>query len=219
MKDYSIILFDLDGTISDSGGGIISCIKYALKNFGIDENDSVVLRGFVGPPMHRRLMDLYGFTKEETDRVVAKYREKYEIEGVYDNVLYPGIEKMLKNLKAAGKTVCVATSKPEETAVAVLKNFEIYHYFDYVVGAQKHGPRQNKDQVIEELFKRASITDNMLSQVVMVGDTNYDIEGANKMKVDSIGVNYGYGNKEDMLSSGAVTVVETVKELEELLLH
>ena len=217
MKKYNIILFDLDGTISDSSGGITSCVQYALEFYGIKENNMDILRTFIGPPLAYSFKKNYGLSDEQIKEATVKYRERYEPEGVYDNELYPGIEELLIKLKKAGKTVCVATSKPEDTAETVLKYFDIYDYFDYVVGADRKGQRQSKEQVIEELFKRAGINEENKSEVVMVGDTRYDIIGAGKMGVDSIGVGYGFGDVDEMRSLGATYIVDTVSELDSFL--
>lgn len=217
MKDYKYIFFDLDGTLSDSSEGIISCVKHTLSGFGISEEREDVLRGYIGPPLKERFIELYGVNDVTAEAMMKRYREKYEREGAYQNVLYPGIRELLLALRESGRVTGVATSKPEDTSIDILRHFGILDLFDYVCGAEKHGPRVRKDQVLLELFKRAGIGEKEKGEAVLIGDTSYDIEGAKKTGIDAIGVSYGFGDPEKMAREGAVAVAASPEELKIIL--
>lgn len=212
MNNYDIILFDLDGTISNSKEGITKCVQYALSKLGIDEPNLDDLEHFIGPPLKTEFIKSYGFTEKVAQKAVALYRERYEPIGIYEAYMYPGIEKLLLTLKEQGKTVALATSKPRDMAEKVLEYFEITKYFDYVMGAERLGPIQSKTDVLLELFKEMNIKQEK-ERVVLVGDTCYDVQGAIDVGIDCIGVAYGFGNREEMLAKGAIFIAETTKDL------
>lgn len=215
MKKYDIILFDLDGTISDSKEGITKCVQYALEKFGIIEDDLDKLEHFIGPPLKAELIKSYGFSEEDADKAVSIYRERYEPIGIYETKMYPGIEKLISSLKEKGKLIGLATSKPQEMAEEVLRYFDIAEYFDYVMGAEKKGPRQSKTDVLLELFNQMDLKEK--SAAVLIGDTIFDVCGAKNAGIDSIGVSYGYGNVNDMIAEGAICVADSAEELLKLL--
>ena len=206
------ILFDLDGTLTDSGEGITKCVVYALEKFGIKEKPENV-KHFVGPPLKENFMLSYNLTEEQATDAVEFYRERYTPIGIFENYPYEGIKELLAELKEKGFVLLVATSKPLVHAERVLEKYELYSYFDYVLGSQLHGS-ENKTDIMKEVIKKAEVKD--LSQVVMVGDTIFDIEGARNVGVDVIAVAYGYGKKEEL--NQADYVAETVQDLKNLLL-
>ena len=171
---YHTILFDLDGTLTDSGPGITNSVAYALKKWGIIENDVNKLKKFVGPPLDTSFAKYYGFSKEKCVQAIQYYREYYLTKGIYENRVYDGIEELLKWLRAAGRRAIVATSKPEPSAVHVLEYFQIDSYFDIIAGATMDGSRVEKSDVIRYALDRAGIRD--LAGVVMVGDRENDIQ-------------------------------------------
>lgn len=211
MQDKSIILFDLDGTITDSQLGITRSAAYALERFGIHVEDPSTLKFFVGPPLHDSFVEHYGFSADEATRAVETYREYYREKGILENEVYPHIPQLLADLKANGKTVIMATSKPTVFAKRILEYFSLDQYFSYVSGAELSGVRNNKDEVIEYALEQCGITDR--SQCVMVGDRKHDIIGAKKTSLASVGVLYGYGDREELETAGADCIAEDVFDL------
>ena len=205
------ILFDLDGTLTDSGPGITNSVAYALKKWNIEEKDINVLRKFVGPPLDASFAKYYGFSKEKCVQAIQYYREYYLTKGIYENQVYDGMEDLLKWLRDTGRRAIVATSKPEPSAIHVLEYFHMDSYFDIIAGATMDGSRVEKSDVIRYALDRAGIRD--LSGVVMVGDRENDIQGAKANGLDSIGVLYGYGSREELEEAGAMQIAETVEDL------
>ena len=214
-KKYNVILFDLDGTVTDSGIGVTNSVMYALKKYGIEVNDRSELFRFIGPPLINSFMDFYGFSHEKAVEATDFYREYYKVTGIWENTVYEGIPELLKKLNELGKRVIVATSKPEIFARQILEKHDIAKYFEYIAGANLDETRTKKEDVISYALETCDITD--MSEVVMVGDTKFDIIGANQFKMDSIGVLFGYGTKEEMVKENATYICETVKDLSELL--
>lgn len=208
---YHTILFDLDGTLTDSGPGITNSVAYALKKWNIEEKDINVLRKFVGPPLDASFAKYYGFSKEKCVQAIQYYREYYLTKGIYENQVYDGMEDLLKWLRDTGRRAIVATSKPEPSAIHVLEYFHMDSYFDIIAGATMDGSRVEKSDVIRYALDRAGIRD--LSGVVMVGDRENDIQGAKANGLDSIGVLYGYGSREELEEAGAMQIAETVEDL------
>ncbi len=215
MKRKQYILFDLDGTVTEPFEGITNCVAYALKHFGIEVEDKSTLRPFIGPPLIESFQEFYGFSKEQAEEATKKYRELYNVEGIFQNELYKGMEELLAFLKEQGKTVVLATSKPDVFANRILSYFKIDQYFDFVAGSEINGGRNTKIAVIQYALDQTGITD--VSQAVMVGDRKFDILGAQHFGMDSVGVLYGHGSREELEQAGATKIVETVSELKNLL--
>ena len=214
MKD--IVFFDLDGTLTDSGDGIKNSAAYALNKFGMPVPSRDELNKFIGPPLVGSFRNLFGMSDEDADLAVVYYREYYAVKGIFENSLYDGVTDMLEALKKAGRTIVLATSKPEIYANQILKYFNIYDYFTHVCGAEMDHKRTDKHEVIEYALETAGVTDR--SRVIMVGDRLHDIEGAKKSHLDSIGVTFGYGSEAELKEAGADYIVNDAKELTELLL-
>lgn len=208
---YQYVLFDLDGTLTNSELGITSCVMYALEKFNIKIEDRTVLRPFIGPPLKESLKKYYGFSEEDSELAVKYYRERFAIKGLYENEVYDGVEKLLKQLKKSGKTLVIATSKPEEYTIKILKHFDIYQYFDFIAGATMDGSRGEKADVIRYAIEISGITDK--SEAVMVGDRSYDILGAKVNGLESIGVLYGFGDRKELESAGATYIAENVQDI------
>lgn len=213
---YNIILFDLDGTISDPGIGITNSVAYALEKFNIKVKERTELYKFIGPPLQDSFAQFYGFNEKECENAITYYREYFKERGLYENELYDGMEQLLKDIRNAGKKIILATSKPEKFAVEILEYFKIEQYFDMIAGATMDSSRSKKADVIAYALKESGIED--LSSVVMVGDREHDIFGAKENGIASIGVLYGYGDREELQNAGALHIVETVDELKDLLL-
>ena len=215
MSKYKYIIFDLDGTLSDSKEGITKSVQYALGKVGIIEENLEDLEHFVGPPMVEQYMKIYGMDKEKAFETLGYYRERYTPIGIYETKAYPGVKEILDALKENDYKIGMATSKPEGMAEEVAKFLKIYEYFDIICGADLKGPRQSKADVLNKLFEKSSF---VKEQSVLVGDTHYDIEGANEVGIDSVGVNWGMGTKEEMMTAGAVEVFDEYESLIEYLL-
>lgn len=213
MKNYNYILFDLDGTLTDPGIGITNSVMYALRKFGIEEADRTKLYAFIGPPLIDSFQKYYGFSKEKAREAVEYYREYFTEKGMLENYVYEGVEEMLAALVEAGMTLCLATSKPEPYAKIILEHFGLSQYFHFIAGAKLDETRTKKDEVIEYALELCGISDS--SKVIMVGDREYDILGAKKFAMDSMGVLYGYGNREELESAGATYIAETVRGVSE----
>lgn len=216
MKQYSYILFDLDGTLTNSQLGITTCVAYALESFGIHTENLNELRKFIGPPLKESFMKYYAMTEEEGDKAVEKYRERFATIGLYENEVYEGIPALLGKLKKQGKSLLVATSKPTVYSEKILEHFGLKEYFTFVVGSELDGRRVNKAEVIQYALEQSKITE--LNKVVMIGDKEHDIIGAKTCGVDSVGVLYGFGEREELESQGATYIVEKVSDLEKILL-
>jgi phosphoglycolate phosphatase len=208
-----IILFDLDGTLTDSGAGIMHGMEIVLSYYGLPVPDRQALRVIVGPPLRGSFLR-FGVKQEDLDEAVAVYRKFYVAEGKYENFVYPGIENLLKHLSKEGCRLFVATSKPEKMAQEILEHFGLAHYFEKICGAAEDRSRDTKTKVIQYLMNQ--IDKDM--PIMMVGDTFYDVEGAAALGIPTIGVSWGYGEIQDMLTSGAVGIAEDAEELKNLLL-
>ncbi len=209
MKDYSVILFDLDGTVTDSGPGIMNGAAYALRRFGIEETDVQALRRFVGPPLYDSFSIFYGLSREDSYKAVDYYREYYnDGGGIFENSVYEGMEEALKMLQAAGKKLLIATSKPEISAKRVLEHFKLSDYFFYIAGADMEGTRVKKSDIVEYALREAGALD-CREKVLMVGDREHDVIGAAENGLECMGVTYGYGSREELESAGAVYIADS----------
>lgn len=210
---YNTILFDLDGTLTDPKEGITKSVQHALKAFGVEaELDDLLC--FIGPPLQWSFEEYYGFDEEKAKLAIEKYRERFREVGMFENEVYEGIEEMLETLAKEGKTLAVATSKPEVFAVQILEHFGLAKYFKVIVGSELDGTRVNKKDVIEEVFVRLQLTEEEKVHTLMIGDRKHDIIGAKACGIDSIGVRFGYGEGNELEEAGATYIVETVEELE-----
>ena len=214
-KNYSVVLFDLDGTITDSGEGVTNSVMFALSKYGITVNDRSELYRFIGPPLIESFMSCYGFDHEKAVEAVSYYRAYYQDTGIWENTVYEGIPQLLKKLNDSGKRVLVATSKPEKFARLILEKHDIAKYFEFIAGASFDESRSQKDEVISYALHSCNITD--MSEVIMVGDTKFDIIGANKFGMDSAGVLFGYGTKEELEKENATYICKDTVELEKIL--
>ena len=198
MQDYTIILFDLDGTLTDSAPGILNSVRYACRKLGLPIPGEETLRRFLGPPL------------------IASFREYFPTKGLFENEVYPGIPALLADSKSAGKTVIIATSKPEAYARRILEHFGLAQYCDFICGATLDETRTDKAEVIAYALETAGITDK--SRAVMVGDREHDVLGAKKNGLPCIGAVYGYGTTEELTAAGAAALADTVDKLHKLLL-
>lgn len=216
MINYEYILLDLDGTVTDPANGITNSVMYALKKYGIEVSDRSELYKFIGPPLWESFEKYYGFSKEEAKKAVECYREYYKDKGIYENLVNEGFEGLLKLLKANGKTLIVATSKPEVFAKQILEHFDIAKYFTFIAGGNLDGTRVKKEEVIFYALESCNILEK--SKVIMIGDREHDIIGAKKNSIHSMGVLFGYGDREELENAGADYIVETVSDIGRILI-
>lgn len=212
-----VLLFDLDGTLTESGTGIIRSVQYALEKYGITETNEETLRRFVGPPLVDSFCKYYGFAKEQAREAVEVYRERFSKIGIFENELYPGVPELLKELKEAGFSLVIASSKPEHFVVQILDHFKISPFFDEVVGSTMDEKRTSKDEVIEEALSRIGHAEQK-HEVLMIGDTEHDIVGAKTHGMECVAVAYGYGDPEKMKAERPLAITESVEELKTFLL-
>lgn len=208
---WNTILFDLDGTLTDSGEGIEKCAQYSLSHFGIQIQDPLALRHFVGPPLTESFR-LYGIPESEMNHAIGWFRERYSAVGVYENKLYPGIRELLEFLRSRGYTLAVATTKVEDMAHEVLRYFGIEQYFKAVVGGTPDGSRFEKSDVINETL-RVLHMENRRDEVLYIGDRRHDIIGARKSGIASVGILYGYGSYQELAAEQPTAIVNTVEDL------
>ncbi|HEL1762202.1 TPA: HAD family hydrolase [Streptococcus suis] len=212
---YQTILFDLDGTLTDSGQGILNSVAYALEKMGIEEPDAANLNRFIGPPLYESFSRFYQLSPEDTQSAVDAFRVYFKEKGMFENQLYPGIIPLLEELRTVGKTLVIATSKPEIFAKQILEHFGIAHYFDVIAGASLDSSRISKADVIGYAINQLEA---FPKHAVMIGDREHDIEGARRHQLPAIGVLYGYGSKQEFEKAGATMIVETVQDLKRVLL-
>ncbi|HEM5210089.1 TPA: HAD family hydrolase [Streptococcus suis] len=212
---YQTILFDLDGTLTDSGQGILNSVAYALEKMGIEEPDTANLNRFIGPPLYESFSRFYQLSPEDTQSAVDAFRVYFKEKGMFENQLYPGIIPLLEELRTAGKTLVIATSKPEIFAKQILEHFGIAHYFDVIAGASLDSSRISKADVIGYAINQLEA---FPKHAVMIGDREHDIEGARMHQLPAIGVLYGYGSKQEFEKAGATMIVETIQDLKRVLL-
>ena len=216
MNQYNILLFDLDGTLSDPKEGITKSVQYALQKLNVYEPDLDKLECFIGPPLQISFSEYYGFHEEKTQTAINLYRERFKEKGMFENVLYPNIPSLLNSLKEQGYTLVLATSKPTIFAEEILKYFEIHHYFDCIVGSNLDGTRSSKTEIIQYILNTYKGHDS--SEFIMIGDRKHDIIGANNSGIDSVGVIYGYGSLEEVKSSKPTYIADSVEQLREIII-
>ena len=214
---WETILFDLDGTLTDPAEGITKAVEVALKHYGITVENRSTLNKFIGPPLDESFPEFYGFNDEQVREATRVFREYFGRQGWAENIPYPGIDKLLGDLKAAGKKLIIATSKPEEFAVRIMNHFDLAQYMDVIAGASIDNQEgAKKANVIRKALQRAGVED--LSATVMVGDRRHDVAGGHEVGLKVIGVLYGYGDRAEHEAAGADYIVEDIPSLEKLLL-
>ena len=218
MKAYTYLLFDLDGTITESGPGITASVAYALEKLGVPAGDPALLNRFVGPPLAESFMKFYGLSQEEAKLGVSYYREYFLEKGIFNNRVYPGLLESLEKLSRAGKILAVATSKPEPHAKRIAEHFGFARYFKEIYGAGLDGTRLQKWEVIRYALKELGLSGQDLEKVLMIGDREHDILGAKKNGLASMGVLYGYGDLRELQEAGADYIARTTEEVSGILL-
>lgn len=214
----SILLFDLDGTLTDPAQGITNGFINALKYFGLEIPSYEKLCSFIGPPLIDTFKTQFGFDQEQALLGVKKYREYFGTVGLFENRVYDGIPELLQELKDAGYRLLVATSKPEEYSVKICDKFELSKYFEKICGSNMDESRARKAEVIAYALESAGISEEEKSKVLMIGDRLHDIEGAKENGIESCGILFGYGDRPEHEKAGANYIAESIEALTELLL-
>lgn len=209
------VLFDLDGTLTDSSEGITGSLQYALGKVGILIEDRKELEFFIGPPLVSAARERYGLSGEDAKKMLDYYREVFSVTGLYENEVYQGIPRLLRRLSDSGIQCVLATSKPEIYAVKILEHFKLSGYFKKMVGNTLDDAHPSKAHIIAKALREAGVEEK--SEAVMVGDRKYDIEGAFDNGIDSIGVAYGFGSETELREAGASRIAQSVEELEKML--
>ncbi|KHD37807.1 5'-nucleotidase [Clostridium acetobutylicum] len=213
---YNYVLFDLDGTLTDSAEGITKSVKYSLNKFDIQVEDLSSLNKFVGPPLKTSFMEYYNFDEETATAAIDYYRDYFKAKGMFENKVYAGIEALLSSLKDYGFHLVVATSKPTVFSKQILEHFKLAFYFDAIVGSSLDGKLSTKEDVIRYAMESLNIKSN---DAIMIGDREYDVIGAFKNNLPSIGVTYGFGSYEELKNAGANYIVSSVDELHKKILE
>jgi len=210
-----VILFDLDGTITDPKIGITKSFQYALQHFGIQVDNLDALEPVIGPPLKKSFSEFYHLSEDQIERAIEKYRERFSTVGLYENEIYDGMENLLKELSEAGYILEIASSKPTVFVEKICEHFKIKQYFTHIVGSFLDGRRGEKEEVVEKAIRLSKATPD---HIIMVGDRIYDVIGAHKKGIAVIGVSYGYGGRQELEEAGADVIVDTVAQLREELL-
>lgn len=209
------MLFDLDGTLTESAPGILRSAEYACQQMGWPVPPKEELRTFIGPPLYESFQRCCGAEPEQAKEAVEHFRRRYTSIGQYENSLYEGVEELLCALKAAGCLVAVATAKAQPFAENIVRHFHLMPYLEEVSGARLADEHVAKEELIKRVLAHTGIPK---SRAVMVGDTHYDVLGAKNAGVAFIGVLYGYGTREELLAYGAGCLVQSTSELRRALL-
>ena len=215
---YKYILFDLDGTITESGPGIINSVRYAVQKMGYPVLPEETLRKFVGPPLADSMQKYCGMTPSEAKKAITLYRDYYTSKGIFENSLYPGVEDMLKALKDGGKVLALATSKPELFAKQILEYFHIDDLFTVICGASMDEKLVEKAAIITNALQALGIDEMHKKDVLMVGDREHDVLGAKANNLDTLGVLYGYGDLPELQQGGAAYLAQTAGEAADMIL-
>lgn len=214
FSEFTHFFWDLDGTLTQSGPGIINSVRYALECCGVDEPKDANIERFIGPPLVYSFKTFYGFDDEKTKFAISKYRERYAESGIFENSVYDGISSALAALKASGKKLYIATSKPEMYMFKIIKKFDLEQYFDFACGADLAEVRNEKHKVIEHVLEHENLFDlRDQGKILMIGDRKHDIIGARKHGIKTCAVLWGYGSKKEFEENQADYIIATPSEL------
>lgn len=205
------ILFDLDGTLTDSGEPITKCIIYACEKHGYKPPEGEELRKCIGPPLLDSFINRCGASKEDAKVMVKTYRQIYNSKLMYECIVYDGVEELLSNLVKRGYSLMVCSSKPENACVPILENKNLSKYFTEIVGSTEDNHHETKADVIKECFRRAPWMKK--DETILVGDTIYDVAGANSVGIGCVGITYGFGTRDELLDNGAIEAFDTPMEV------
>ncbi len=216
-RDFEFILFDLDGTLTDSGPGILNCLEYALEDQGIPIPERDQMRTYLGPPLAVTFGEVFGMNDQQISQAIDKYRERYHDIGLFENSVYEGVPELLAELQAAGIRMATATSKPEYSATRILQHFELDQYFEFIGAAALDGTRDSKSLVIKHTLDNTN-TNPTSHNMIMIGDRRHDVHGAREHGIETIGVLWGYGDADELTSAGVTDLATNTENLKNLLI-
>lgn len=211
-KHYDCVIFDLDGTLMDTSVGVIKSVQYALDKLNLPSDDISRIRRFIGPPLHESFSQFYGMDDQLTAKAVAFYRERYSQEGVLEYTPFAGMVQLIKDIKASGRKVGIATGKPEVFARVILEKEGLMAYIDKMVTPSLSDTQDNKPKMVR------TVMDVCGDNALMVGDRCFDIDGANANGIDSAGVLQGFGGRQELEQCGATYIVMGAQELRDIIL-
>lgn len=212
MRNYDYVIFDFDGTVADTGEGILKSLQYSFEQMGREVPELSALKKFIGPPIHYSFVTFYGVSENEVEQYIKKYRERYRKIGVYECFVYDSMVETLKTLRENGVKLGIASSKPIKLVYDVMEYLRLTEYFDAVVGTQFDDSNHpgKTDLVLQSMEK---LGDKDKKRTLMVGDRFFDIDGAAGAGVDSVGVTYGYGSREEFMEHNATYIVDSPKDI------
>jgi len=216
MKSPDIVLFDLDGTLTDAAPGIVNGMRIVFDHFGIDQPDDATMRTHLGPPLAVTWRERYNFTDEQITKALSVYREYYHEVGMFENAVFDGIPELLTALNNDEIALATATSKPDFSATRIIKYFELDHYFEFIGAANLEGTRDSKSLVIEHTLKELKAS-AATHRILMVGDRHHDVHGAKAHGIDTIGVLWGYGDADELTDAGAIALAANPEQVLECL--
>lgn len=211
---YDAVLLDFDGTIADTGEGIYDSVRYAVRAMGFDPLPEEIVHTFIGPPIFSSFKRTLNLSDEDSAKAVEKYREQYIRDGIYRLSFYDGMEKLLNDIKKSGIKLAVASSKPENFIIEILKYLKISDLFDFISAPESDRAPESKTALVE---RAVTVLNVDKSKTVMIGDRHFDIEGAREAKVDSIGVTFGFGDKDELIKSGADYIADSTGDIRRII--
>ncbi|MBE6821358.1 MAG: HAD family hydrolase [Ruminococcaceae bacterium] len=211
---YDAVLLDFDGTIADTGEGIYDSVRYAVKAMGFDPLPEEIVHTFIGPPVFSSFKRALNLSDEDSAKAVEKYRESYMQGGIYRLSFYDGMEKLLNDIKKSGIKLAVASSKPENFIVEILRYLKISDLFDFISAPESDRAPESKTALVE---RAVTVLNVDKSKTVMIGDRYFDIEGAKEAKVDSIGVTFGFGDRDELINSGADYIADSTEDIRRII--
>lgn len=216
MKEYSHIVFDLDGTLADPKIGIVNSIKFALKKLNSAELDESILHKFIGPPLQDSFMKHCGFDEQKTNEAIAYFREYFSEKGIFENHLYPYVPQLLLELSLKEKNCYIATTKPTIFAKQIVDHFKIGVYFTDIEGSRMDTPEEEKTPILKRLLERNAEINS--ENGVMIGDRKYDMLAGQAHKIDTVAALYGYGQKQELEAAGAFYFAKDIDEVSTIIL-
>ncbi|MGN1418455.1 MAG: HAD hydrolase-like protein [Acutalibacteraceae bacterium] len=217
MSKYDYVIFDFDGTVTDTGEGILKSLQYSFEAHGKKAPDMDELKKFIGPPIHYSFVHFYGISEDEVGSYIEKYRERYREKGIYECFIYDKMEETIKKLRKNGVKIGIASSKPIHLIYDVMDYLRITDLFDAVSGtAFDDSNHSGKKDLILDAMKKLGANDK--AKVLMVGDRYFDIDGAAGAGVDSCAVLFGYGNRHEFEEHHATYIVETAPQIADIVL-
>ena len=214
MIKYDAVLLDFDGTIADTGEGIFSSVRYAIKSMGFDPLPEEVIHTFIGPPVFSSFKRALNLSDEDSAKAVEKYRERYVESGIYQLKIYDGILQLMEDMKKSGIKLAIASSKPENFIVKILDFLKMDNFFDYISAPESDKAPESKTALVERAVSHSGVEK---SRAVMIGDRYFDIDGAKGAGIDSIGVTFGFGNKDELQNAGATYIAENTDDIRRII--